>query len=368
MRAPVTLFLYIMRRALMGMLVAMLVMLGLVLLIESIELMRRASGKGDIPVTILMEMALLKIPAMTEKVMPFAVLIGGMIALTRLTRSNELAVARAAGISVWQFLMPVIALVLGLGIFLMTVFNPLSSIMLSRFEQLEGRYLTGKPSLLAVSSSGLWLRQIDGEGESRRETVVHALRVSQKDMRLYDVIIFRFGAADQFIGRVDAKSARLGEGVWYLQDALLTAPGQPAKRYSQYTLPTNLTLNQIHDSFASPQTLSFWELPSFITTLENAGFSALRHRLHWHSILALPLLLCAMIFIAATFSLRLPRKGGVSKLVGAGIFTGFVLYFLTDLVYALGISGTLPVVLAAWTPAGVSTLIGMTLLLHLEDG
>jgi len=44
------------------------------------------------------------------------------------------------------------------------------------------------------------------------------------------------------------------------------------------------------------------------------------------------------------------------------------LYFLTDVVLALGVSGGLPVILAAWAPAGVFTLLGLAMLLHLEDG
>ena len=76
-----------------------------------------------------------------------------------------------------------------------------------------------------------------------------------------------------------------------------------------YRIDTELTLDRIQESFASPETMSFWDLPEFIETLEAAGFSARKHRLHWHSILAGPLLLCAMVLIAATFSLRLTRRG-----------------------------------------------------------
>ena len=45
-----------------------------------------------------------------------------------------------------------------------------------------------------------------------------------------------------------------------------------------------------------------------------------------------------------------------------------LLYFVSDLVLALGLSGKIPPVLAAWTPAGVFTLIGVASLFHMEDG
>ena len=114
--------------------------------------------------------------------------------------------------------------------------------------------------------------------------------------------------------------------------------------------------------------MSFWELPRFISILESAGFSAVRHRLHWHSLLASPLLLCAMVLIAAIFSLRMTRRGGTLPWACAGLFFGFFLYFMSDVVFALGLSSRIPEVLAAWTPATVTTLLGVASLLHLEDG
>jgi lipopolysaccharide export system permease protein len=267
-------------------------------------------------------------------------------------------------VSVWQFLLPNLLLALVLGIFVMTVFNPLSAVMVSRYEQMDAKYLHGKSSLLALSPSGIWLRQSEGPNQS----VIHAQRLSQEDRTLHDVIIFRFQENDQFVGRVDADQAHLQDGRWELKDAVLTGPDQPAQFKDNYSVPTDLTINQIEDSFAPPETLSFWALPAFIEVLEASGFSAVRHRLYWHSLLSGPLLLCAMVLIAATFSLRFSRGGGTWLLIAAGVLTGFVLYFISDLALALGLSGKIPPVLAAWTPAGVFALIGVASLFHMEDG
>jgi lipopolysaccharide export system permease protein len=273
-------------------------------------------------------------------------------------------VARSAGVSVWQFLVPVLALALVLGAFTVTVFNPMAAAMVSRYEQMDAKYLGGKSSLLALSQTGIWLRQGDGDTQS----VVHARRIDQDTVTLHEVIIFTFQADDQFVGRIDAKEAVLEEGTWQLHGAVITGPDQRAVFHDVYQLPTSLTFDQIEDSFAPPETLSFWALPGFIRVLEASGFSTVAHRLHWHSLLAGPLLLCAMVLIAATFSLRFRRRGGTWILVGAAIMTGFMLYFMSDLVLALGLSGKIPVVLAAWTPAGIFALIGVASLFHLEDG
>lgn len=364
MRLSLTLSTYITRQFLAGIAIVFVVLIGLVLLIDSVELLRRAAGREETGFGVVIEMALLRLPYMAQKIIPFAVLFGGMLSLTRLTRAHELVVARAAGVSVWQFLLPGLALALVIGGFVVTVFNPLASATTWRFEQLEAKYLRGRASMLAVSPEGLWLREGDREGQ----TVIHALRISQEDMELHDVIIFVYEGADRFVQRIDADTAKLADGFWDLKNVLISAPNQASEFVPTYRFGTRLTMGRIQESFAPPETMSFWDLPGFIETLEAAGFSALRHRLYLHSILALPLLLCAMVLIAATFSLRLTRRGGTGLLLLGGLFAGFLLYFLTDVVRALGMSGSIPVVLAAWAPTVVFTLLGLAMLLHLEDG
>ncbi|MEE8172943.1 MAG: LPS export ABC transporter permease LptG [Alphaproteobacteria bacterium] len=366
MRLSLTFSYYISRQFLIGVAMVFLIFIATIFVFDAVEMMRRGSGPDRELATlgILLQMAMLRIPFMAQKILPFAALVAGLWTFGRMTRTQELVVARAAGVSVWQFLLPTLLLALILGVFVMTVFNPLSAAMVSRYEHMDAKYLRGKSSLLALSPAGIWLRQVDGGNQS----VIHAQRLSQEDLTLHDVIIFQFQENDQFVGRIDASQARLEEGRWELNDVVLTGPDRPAQFKDSYDVPTSLTFAQIEDSFAPPETLSFWALPDFIEVLEASGFSAVRHRLYWHSLLSGPLLLCAMVLIAATFSLRFSRSGGTWLLIAAGVLSGFVLYFVSDLVLALGLSGKIPPVLAAWTPAGVFTLIGVASLFHLEDG
>ena len=367
-RLPWTFSAYIVRLFFLQILIALLALIVVVELGDLVELIRRSAGKEAATLPIVLEMAALRLPRMMDQILPFAVLIGSMLALTRLTRTNELVVARAAGVSVWQFLTPALLVVVTLGIFFITSFNPLAAAMSMRYDQLEGRYLRGKPSLLTVSSSGLWLRQLDNDDVVIGERIIHAQRIDQKDFALRNVIVFSFDKTDGFLNRIDAASAHLESGNWRLEQAAISVPGEPATAVPEISIPTDFSIEQIQDSFAAPRTLSFWELPGFIHVLEKAGFSALRHKLYYNTVLSSPLLLCAMVLIAAVFSLRLPRRGGVGLLVAAGLLTGFTMRFMADIAGALGESGSLPVALAAWTPALIAILFGGAMLLHLEDG
>ena len=360
MRVSATLSTYLARQFLVGMAIAFVALASLIFLVDLVELGRRASGAATAGVWLVAEMASLHLPYLAQRVVPYAVLIGTMLTLTRLTRTNELAVARAAGVATWQILLPGLGLAVALGVFMMAVFNPLASAMLSRYELLDARNLRGQESKLALSSSGLWLRQADDFGEA----VIHAQRISQPGLVLHDVIIFRFQGTDRFVERIDAATARLEHGYWLLSEALITGPGRPSERRADYEFETQLTDSQIQESFGSPETLSFWRIPGFIALLERAGFSALKHRLHWHSVLSLPVLLAGMVLVGATFSSRLPRRGASGLMVGVGVLVGFALYVFSDVVTALGLSASIPVLLAAWAPAAVALLAGAAMLLH----
>jgi len=180
--------------------------------------------------------------------------------------------------------------------------------------------------------------------------------------------VFFLNRQSEFTARIEARSARLQDGAWLIEDCHRFRPGEPPDTFPELRLPTSLTSSKIEESLASPDTMSFWELPGFISLLEQSGFSAQRHRLHFNVLLARPLLFCAMVLVAATFSLRMQRRGGAGMLIVSGVAAGFLLYFLSDIVFALGLSAKIPVLLAAWTPAGVSMIFGASMLLHLEDG
>ncbi|MGE4014496.1 MAG: LptF/LptG family permease [Alphaproteobacteria bacterium] len=312
------------------------------------------------------EMAVFKLPQTGQKTMPFAILFGTMLCFWKLNRNSELVVMRAAGISVWQFLIPVLACaVLIAGIKVMAV-NPAAAVMIGEFEKLEAKFLRGRASLMATTSNGVWLRQVDETGP----VVIHApsSKLSENRLELAPVTVLYYAGQDKFASRVDADRALLESGQWVLSNARINAVGKPPRVEKEFRIKTDLTIDRIQESFSSPSSVSFWDMPAFIGALDATGFSTLAHRLHYHSLLAEPLLYAAMVLVAAIFSLRHNRRSGALIAVAGGVVTGFVLFFLSDLVLALGYSTNLPTLLAAWTPACASTLLALAALMHLEDG
>jgi len=358
-----TLYRYLARQFLLGIGMVYGAFLLLAFSIDVVNLIDRTAGHG-VSTGVLVGMALLQLPDLGEKMLPFAVLLGGVFCFVRLSRSQELVATRAAGVSAWDFLMPPLAVAIAIGIFVVLAVTPVSSRMLNQFSALEAKYIKGQESQLSVSSNGLWLRQ----GDENEQSVIHALTVADQGVHLDDVIVFLYGPHDHVVGRIDARSAQLDQGAWVMKDAWVSSADGVARHHDRYETKTTLTPSQIQESFAPPDTLSFWALPHFIRAAESAGFSAIRYRLYMYSLLALPVLLAAMVFMGASFSLNLSRAGGLGKVVLVSALSGFGVYFFTDLTRALGQSAILPVWLAATAPAAAAILIGMTLVFHQEDG
>jgi len=340
-------------------------MLSISFLLDYIELLRRGATKAGVTLGVLLEMAALKLPHTAQEVMPFAVLFGTMLAFWRLTRSNELIIARAAGQSVWQFLAPAVLVALFVGLLAVAVFNPIAASMQATYEQLEGQFLRQTGDQMALSNSGLWLRQGEPGGG---QVIIHGNRLAGPELLLGEVTIFYLNQQHQFTSRIEAKRAQLDDGVWVIADAERWENSDLSEPVPEMRLPTKFTTRRIEESLASPDTMSFWSLPGFISLLEKSGFSAQRHRLQFNILLARPFLFAAMVLVAATFSLRMQRRGGVTLMIIGGIAAGFILYFVSNIVFALGLSAKLPVPLAAWTPTGIAMIFGVSMLLHLEDG
>lgn len=340
-------------------------MVVITFLLDYIELIRRGGAKIQATLGLLLEMAALKLPHTAQEVLPFAILFGTMLAFWRLTRNNELVVARAAGVSVWQFLSPAVIVAFLIGLVAVTIFNPIASLTEAAYEKLEGHILRQGSDQLALSNAGLWLRQSDQAGN---QIIIHAGKLASQQLVLDSVTLFFFNDLTQFTSRIDAQSASLETGDWVIENGIRWTPDEPPQPFDVLHLATTLTPRKIEESFASPDTMSFWDLPGFIELLEQSGFPAQRHRLHFNVLLARPFLLCAMVLIAATFSLRMQRRGGATLMIVGGVASGFLLYFVSDIVFALGLSTKIPVTLAAWTPTGVSLIFGTSMLLHLEDG
>ncbi len=338
--------------------------LVLTAMIDFLELMRRS---GDIPDTsawLVAKITLFRVPFITERVLPFTVLVGGMFCYLNLSRRLELVVARSAGISAWQFTAPAMILALSIGAFMTAVYNPISAVLRERSTRLEADLFGYESGFRSAAAAGFWLRLRNEEGQA----VLNAKSSHQQGLQLSGVTVFRFDPAGRFQDRIEAKSATLEPGDWRLEGARFYVSGITPTERDVFRVKTTLTPAQVGESFATPETVPFWSLASYIDAAENAGLAASGYRLQYYQLLAQPFYLLAMVLLAAAVSLRFFRMGGVQKVVLGGIGAGFFLYVLAKITGDLSKAGMMAPTAAAALPAALGGLTGLVALLYQEDG
>lgn len=364
---------YILRECLAGLALVVGIFVLAIVLVDVVEQMRTVGTRAEITLDQAIRLSLMKLPMLIEQTLPFAVLVAAMIAYSRLNRRSELPIIRASGISAWRFLTPLIALSVGLGLFATTILNPLGARLTAEFET-ERAKLLQEQSGIAVSGSGIWLRQ----GDDGSQIVINADGVGDDGAVLTNVRLieeerlYQNGKPTEQFGfkrRIDADRALLRDGFWQLEEVREYLPGgQPPAIHDFLSIPTNLNADKLLNKFASPNTIGFWELPNFISQTTQAGLDAQRYSMRWWTLTSLPALFTAMALIGALTCLRLSRLGGTPRLVATGAGLAVSLFFITQFSSSLGSSGAAPPAIAAWAPCLFALFAALAVIAYREDG
>jgi len=359
--------LYILLRTLAAVVAALAIISAVILLVQFVDLSRSIGIRTDVSAGDLFGLTLLKSPSVIQILLPFAFLFGVGGAFVGLNRSSQLVAMRAAGLSAWRFIRPAALAAFVAGVLAVTLINPVSAALNARFEADRAKIMA---NYLGDLPKDIWLRQ----GDERTQMVIHARSrdTVHGEVRLRDVSLYVYqktkSGQPEFKRRLEAEEALLRPGFWQLKNVREATAGESSVQSDSLTIRSTLDSEQAVERFASPEAIAFWRLPEAIQSTEQAGFSASGYRLRFQQLLATPVLFAAMAILAAAFSLRLARLGGLAGLAGAGVALGFVVFFFDQFAGALGRAGIIPQFAAAWAPALVALLAGLTLLCYTEDG
>lgn len=366
-QSSVRLQVYVLTRTLAGIGVALAVVASVIVLVDFAELSRALGGRRDVSFSQLLELSLLKSPAVILLLAPFVFLFGGLGAFVSLNRRNELVAMRAAGASAWRFTFPAAAAAFVIGLANVALLNPVAAALNGTYED---RRATLNDSSRRGVSGETWLRQgLDGG-----QVVIHGRDRDRRNgaVRLTGVSIFVQSVASngalQFDRRIDADQAVLQPGYWRLTGVREVRPGLESVRAESLSLPTTLDRRSAMEKFTPPGAVASWDLPATIRSANQAGYSSLIYRLRLQQLLATPLLLAGMTLLAAAFSLRLQRLGDLPTLAVTGVAAGFAVFFFNQFCGALGATETIPIIVAAWVTPVLAVLSGVTILCYTEDG
>ena len=354
---------YIAKRYLFSFTMNLIAISALIFVVDFGETARRFSNVAGYSAGIAAFLSLLRIPVLIQISIPFMVLIATISTLLNLSKKYDLVIARASGLSAWQFLLPIIVCNLVIGALSITTLNPLGAYTARLADEIATSNGFGD-TFSSGQENPPWLRQTTSEGT----TIIGARSQTDNGQLLNQVTFLRLDADDIISDRVEAKQARLSDGYWQLNDVSIIKNGEAAKKTAILKIKTNLQPEFIEEAFSSADSVSFFDLPTKIDAANSFGLKASSYITKFHQLLALPAFLVAMTLIAGMVSLTFVRFGQSLYAIMGGILAGFLLYVLSELISAFGEAGAIPPIVAAWIPVIIASTIGGTVLLHKEDG
>ena len=330
---------------------------------DIVEYAKKLSDYSDNNFFLLIQLGTLNLPKMLMEILPFSFLFGGMLWTIRVTKNRELLIMRTSGLSLLRISVPIFVSSFLAGIIFLFIFSPLISATQKKIQKIELEKL-GKPiNSLLVSKSGFWLKQGHEEGSE----IIYAKKLDTRSMTLEDVVIFSFDRMNKIDKKIQAFSAKLTDDHWLLQKTSIINNNGEVSNKQQLRIRTTVTSSQVREGFATPETVSLWNLYSFIRMFEKAGFSADKHRLHLYKLFFFPLLLSGMAILGISFNMNTVTKKPLNLSLFYMIIIGFVIFYFTKLISALAISGKIGLILSAFLPSVLPIFFALLFIVQADE-
>jgi lipopolysaccharide export system permease protein len=359
-----TLSVYIGKRFFFNFCAVFLTLLAVVYMFDTIELIRIAGkAENDVPMSVIFKMSWFKLPDVGQTLFSFSMLFASMITFWRLTRNYELIVARSFGLSIWQILSPIVMVTLLVGLFRVAVVQHYGSFMLKEYHAMQGEYLGKTEGKIRVSSSGLWFK----DNNDKYDWIVNAESISGDSLN--KVKVFYFDKEYNFVKRLDSDIAILEEDQIKLKSVWKNEEETTDSMFSEYKyIPSKIEASDLEEVMINDPQISVWNMPHYIRIVKSSGLDSNKIETNFFALLFQPILFIALVLLGASFSLSSPRKGGVAKIIGIGICIAFAVFFLNEVVIALGVGGKIATYIAPSISAVIALLIGIVVLIKKEDG
>jgi lipopolysaccharide export system permease protein len=336
--------------------VTLFVFYGIIVLAESLDTWRFnyvSETKGLAVAILMVAMSAVK---WTIKTLPVTVLLGAILGLLDLKSRHELTVIQVSGISIWRAIrLPTFALI---------CISLLIALVGESVSTQVNRQLDPRPpsqAAMLVPGGEIWLDERSGTDHY----LITATGLQPEGAGLIDVTVFRLAPNKE---RIEAPEAVLDRGTWRFTNAIVRSPDQRPRFLKDYSLPTSSTKADLSARTSSTENMTFFELGALLQ--QGVNNPAVRNAalMRFLKLLALPMVLTGSLFIAFAFTAGYRRGSNYGPAVLYGIVLGFVVFVITEMADRGGSTGVLDPTFAAVGPAFVAIVIGVTVLLHREDG
>lgn len=285
-------------------------------------------------------------PSVVVQVLPIASLLGSVIAMILLSRSNEITAMRAAGMGPAGIGLPI-----GIGAICISALSFFFSEYVVPKSAAKMRYvedvLIEKHSESSSSEGSKWFR--DG-GE-----LVHFESFDATRKVMDRVVLVKVGNDFKPKTFTEAAMAEFqpGTGAWRLTDVSRIYLGDQGEATLTEKLASILVFlpfkpEQLKKERREPNEMKFSEIRAAVRLGDETGMDTSSFRVDYHLKFAFPLAAFVVSLIGLKFAFRSERTLETAKGVLQAFAVGISYWFIMNAARALGKQGTIPPFAAAW--------------------
>ena len=300
----------------------------------------------EISINIPIILSALFVPSLLYNMFPFVILISGIWFFLKIKKTDEIIALKVSGISNFSIIIIPSIVSIILGILFITSFNPITSILVKKYENIKGSYETDQDYLAAITVNGIWIREKD----LNKNNIIRSSNLNKEN--LIRVTIYEFDKENNFIKRIEARSANISSFNWVLKDAtIIDADGNNlSSNISRLSYISMYDIKKIKSLYSNLDTISFWNLKNEIQLLEARGYSTREMEAKFQRSFAFPFFLLSMVLLSGVFTLGMTFKENNWSYVFIAIITSVLIFYFNDFSAALGKTEKLPIVISVWMP------------------
>ena len=314
----------------------------------------------DVGISLPISLSLLYVPSLLYNMFPFIIFLSGIWFFLKIKKTDEATAINIFGMPNSSIiLIPSIISVI-LGIFFITSINPITSLLVKKYETMKGSYEIDKDYLAAITENGIWIKE-------KKIKVNNIIRASSlKDKELINVTIYEFDKNNNFTRRIEAKSANISSTKWYLKNVrIINNDGKILlENIKNYSYVSKYDIKKINGLYTNLDTISFWSINNEIKLLEERGYSTKEMEAKLQRSYAFPFFLLSMILLSSVFTLGVKFKENNWTYVFIAIISSVLVYFFNDFSAVLGKTEKLPMEIAVWMPLAIIFVFSAVGIIH----
>jgi len=314
----------------------------------------------DVSINIPIVLSLMFVPSMLHNFFPFVVLLSGIWFFLKIKKTDELTAINISGMSNLSVIIIPGILSIIVGIFLITAINPITSVLIEKYEKIKGGYELDQEYLAAITENGIWIK----EKNLQKNSIIRSLYLENEN--LIDVSIYEFDNNNNFIRRIEAESANISSLKWSLKNVkIIKADGIiSSENMDNISYISMYDIKKIKSLYSNLDTVSFWNIEDEIKLLEQRGYSTREMQTRWHRSFAFPFFLLSMLLLSAFFSLGTKFSENNWSYVFITIISSVLIFFFNDFSAMLGKTENLPIKVSVWAPIAIIFIFSAIGIIH----